>query len=227
VKEFLDLFQPFNPQTGAGDWHGERRTGRSSSASQEYAGLHPVSRHDWLVATVRPEGSGEGRAKYKSCYMKRNFTADEAKRLYKHLSKEVEGIDLRGFALAVDSYGGATNKPEFARETSIWQRSSIMKLQYQLYWSDSGDDEANLKWLDELYSDVYSTSNVDQRYAATPYPGEYYEGCYINYPDSDMLRYSFWPQLFYGDQGLYPFLQEIKRKYDPNNIFHHTMSIRT
>ena len=41
-----------------------------------------------------------------------------------------------------------------------------------------------------------------------------------------MLSYPFWPQLYYGDQGLYPFLQGVKRKYDPNNIFHHSMSVR-
>lgn len=41
-----------------------------------------------------------------------------------------------------------------------------------------------------------------------------------------MLSYPFWPQLYYGDQGLYPFLQGVKRKYDPNNIFHRSMSVR-
>jgi FAD/FMN-containing dehydrogenase len=41
-----------------------------------------------------------------------------------------------------------------------------------------------------------------------------------------MLAYPYWPQLYYGAGDLYPFLQEVKRKYDPNNIFHHAMSIR-
>jgi FAD/FMN-containing dehydrogenase len=40
-----------------------------------------------------------------------------------------------------------------------------------------------------------------------------------------MLAYPFWPQLYYGDQ-LYAFLQGVKRRYDPNNIFHHAMSVR-
>ena len=40
-----------------------------------------------------------------------------------------------------------------------------------------------------------------------------------------MLAYPYWPQLYYGDR-LYSFLQDVKRRYDPNNIFHHAMSVR-
>ena len=41
-----------------------------------------------------------------------------------------------------------------------------------------------------------------------------------------MLAYQFWPQLYYGSGDLYAFLQDVKRRYDPNNIFHHAMSVR-
>jgi FAD/FMN-containing dehydrogenase len=41
-----------------------------------------------------------------------------------------------------------------------------------------------------------------------------------------MLQYDFWPQLYYGTGDLYPFLKNVKKKYDPNNVFHHSMSIR-
>ena len=72
--------------------------------------------------------------------------------------------------------------------------------------------------------------SADPKYKGTPYPNDHYEGCYCNYPDKDMLAYSFWPELYFGSsnspESLYPFLQEVKRKYDPNNIFHHAMSIR-
>jgi FAD/FMN-containing dehydrogenase len=39
-----------------------------------------------------------------------------------------------------------------------------------------------------------------------------------------MLDYAWWPQLYYGPN--YEFLQQVKKKYDPNNVFHHAMSIR-
>jgi hypothetical protein len=133
---------------------------------------------------------------------------------------------MRGAVLAVDSYGGATNRLELASETAICQRSSVMKLQWQSYWRRPEDDAGRLAWLREFYNDLYSGPTVDPRYATTPYPGECYEGCYINYPDCDMLAHPFWPQLYYGDKDLYPFLQSVKRRYDPNNVFHHAMSIR-
>jgi FAD/FMN-containing dehydrogenase len=41
-----------------------------------------------------------------------------------------------------------------------------------------------------------------------------------------MLAYPFWPELYYGETGLVPVLKAVKQRYDPNNIFHHAMSIR-
>ncbi|QNI30579.1 FAD-binding oxidoreductase [Alloacidobacterium dinghuense] len=228
VNEFLDLFSPCKPTPGAPAPTGQRAIPGASGPGEACPGLYPMSRRLWLDATIGDSGGeGSGRAKYKSSYMKTNFTPEEAKCMYKHMTREVSGVDLRGFFLAIDSYGGATNRANLAEETSIWQRSSTMKLQFQSYWQNAEDDAGRLKWLKDFYADLYTNSKVDPRYASTPYPGEHYEGCYINYPDSDMLAYSFWPQLYYGDQGLYEFLQGVKRRYDPNNVFHHAMSVRT
>ncbi len=158
--------------------------------------------------------------------MKENFTADEAKCIYKHLKRNIPGTEMRGSVLAVDSYGGAINRETLAQDTSAPQRSSILKLQYQSYWQDSKDDAGRLQWMRDFYTDLYSGANVAAPFKGTPYPGKHYEGCYINYPDRDMLAYSFWPQLYYGEGELYPFLQDVKAKYDPHNVFHHAMSVR-
>ena len=100
-----------------------------------------------------------------------------------------------------------------------------MKLQYQMYWQNADEDAARLKYFDDMYTDIYS-ANVTDKHAGTPFHGAYYEGCYINYPDADMTKYKFWPELYYGTGGLYPFLQAAKKKYDPNNIFHNSMAVR-
>ncbi len=158
--------------------------------------------------------------------MKENFTPAEAKCIYKHLRRVIPGVDLKGSVRDVDSYGGATNRPNLVAETASWQRSSVMKLQYQSYWHNRDDDAGRLQWMSDFYTDLYTGENVPAEFAGTPYPGKHYEGCYINYPDRDMLAYPFWPQLYYGNGDLYPFLQEVKQRYDPHNVFHHAMSIR-
>jgi len=69
-------------------------------------GQYNVERLLWLDATIGGSGTEQsGRAAYKSSYMKQNFTLAEAKCAYKHLTRTVPGVNLRGSVMAVDSYG--------------------------------------------------------------------------------------------------------------------------
>ncbi len=226
VNEFLDRFEPCNPTPEHSAIRADHAIAQPSPTGTPCSGQHALTRRLWLDATVEGSGSGSSRAKYKSTYMKENFTAAEAKCIYKHLKRTIPGVDLRGSVLAVDSYGGAVNRAELIAETSASQRSSTMKLQFMSFWKNSADDAGRLRWIREFYQDLYTSDVVPSRYAGTPYPGKHYEGCYINYPDKDMLGYEFWPQLYYGEGELYPFLQDVKQRYDPHNVFHHAMSVR-
>ena len=214
LDEFLDLFEPCNPTPALPGLPEKNANPQPCAASRS------KTRLPWIDATTGRGGGGNNtgqRAKYKSSYMRRNFTILEAKAFYKHLNRQMPGVDLRGSLVAVDSYGGATNRPELANETAIWQRDSIMKLQFQSYWARKEQDAGRLQWMKDFFTDVYSPA---------PYPDERYEGCYINYPDVDMLEHKNWPQLYYGTSDSYPILQGVKRHYDPNNIFHHAMSVK-
>ncbi len=232
-NEFLDLFlkcgEPAQDAAPAVNIHADVTQARVPEPMQPcIAGKHRFTTSPWIDATIGNGGgtgaNGTTRGKYKSCYMKQNFTAAELKRMYAWLTRDIP--DMRtNCVIAVDSYGGAANRPHLGDETSIPQRNSIMKLQYQMYWNDAAEDAARLQYFDSMYTDIY-TANVSGAHAGTPFHGEYYEGCYINYPDQDMARYNFWPELYYGQDGLYPFLQAVKRKYDPNNIFHYSMAVR-
>jgi hypothetical protein len=226
VEEFLDLFHEFEPDPTKAPGSGEKRLSQQGASNRERVGQHTVDKRLWLDATIGGSGGNHSvRAKYKSSHMRESFSPAESKCIYKHLTRTVPNVDLRGMVFSVDSYGGAANAKGMAEATSSWQRSSILKTQFQHYWVNPAEDDVRLQWTREFYSDLYS-QHGEPRYAGTPYPSERYEGCYINYPDSDMLAYDFWPQLYYGDKGLYPFLQKVKQRYDPNNIFHHAMSIR-
>jgi FAD/FMN-containing dehydrogenase len=218
LNEFLALFHPCKPIV----------ENPSDAGSQQTCWAPQVMTHQrWLDATLTGGGSGPNRrAKYKSTYMKKSFTKAEAACLYRHMTRMIPDTNLNGSMLLIDSYGGAINRKEMIEQTAMPQRTSAMKLQFISYWSNDSEDAGHLQWIGEFYKDLYSGPDADPDHKETPYPGTRYEGCYINYPDKDMLAYSYWPTLYYGKGALYPFLQDVKRRYDPHNIFHHAMSIR-
>lgn len=228
LNEYLDHFSDCGGVAQPGDGAGrEGFSARQDSGQTVCLGNHTVRRRTWLDATGGGGGGGGSeRGKYKSCYMKLGFTEAEARCLYKHMTRKMPGVDLRGSTIGIDSYGGATNRKELLETTAVAQRSSVLKLQPMTFWNDAKDDAGHIKWLADMYTELYSGPDADPNHKGTPYWNDHYEGCYINYPDVDMLAYDYWPELYYGNQGLYPFLQQVKRKYDPNNIFHHAMSIR-
>lgn len=236
IYDLLDRFGACKPDAARPgsarpvvDGQENRRGKQAPSAGDSVCyGDRPVDRKAWLESTVSNQevsttiAADNHRAKYKSCYMKKNFTEAEAQACFRMFT----GDATRGLLLVVDSYGGAANDPARANDTAIPQRSSVMKLQYQSYWQDPAEDAYRLKGIRDTYTAVYSTDSVSAAHQGTPYPGDQYDGCYINYPDADMLEHAFWPQLYYGEGDLYPLLQRVKREFDPHNIFHHAMSVR-
>ncbi|MBS1831951.1 MAG: BBE domain-containing protein [Acidobacteria bacterium] len=234
LYEFLDQFLECNPRPAVAVNPPERTLPAAiPNAPPCGPGSYRMNLRPWLDATVGRGGGGGGgmgggpqRADYKCSHMKRNFTEDEARVYYKHLTRKMGNTDMRGSMVAIDSYGGKTNSAQMARETSNWQRNSILKLQYQNYWQKKEDDAVRLQWFRDFYTEVHSGARQDPKYAGTPFDGAHYEGCYINYPDVDMVEKPYWEQLYYGTGDLYPMLQKVKQKYDPNNVWHHKMSVR-
>ncbi len=165
---------------------------------------------------------GPQRQNYKSAYMRRPYTMEEARVFFNHLT---DTDPHGGSTIAMDSFGGAASKKEMLEETSDAHRSSIIKMQFNLSWTDAAEDQARIDHMNKFYTDLFSASS-DGKHAGTPYFNDRTEGCYINYCDVGMLKYDYWPQLYWGNGKLYPFLQHVKKKYDPNNIFHHAMSVR-
>jgi FAD/FMN-containing dehydrogenase len=220
LHEFFARFAELNPTFGNQRQNGGPRDATVTPLQDPYQ----INRRPWIDAAAGGGGGGGStRGKYKSAYMKRSFTSNEASAIYRFMTSP--DVDPRGATLAIDSYGGATNTLDRAGDTSIVQRSSVMKLQYQCYWRDQEQDASRLKFMDDYFTAVYTGPHVAPEYQGTPM-GERYEGCYMNYADADMIRYAFWPKLFYGTGDLYPFLQKVKKQYDPNNIFHSSMSVR-
>ncbi|MET9506736.1 FAD-binding protein [Streptomyces sp. NPDC006622] len=203
----------------------------------------------WLTATQSLNDSGPNRCgKYKSAYMTKGFTDHQIDAIHRHVT------DPNYFnpdaLLQVDSYGGKINEAG-AGDTAVPQRSSVLKLQYQAYWSWGTDADSNgvydyrdaeqdpeiagphLRWIQNFYRDVYQpTGGVP----AVPDPAlpaslsSNTDGCYVNYPDTDLgdphLNTSGqpWHKLYYKDN--YQRLQRAKASWDPHDVFRHRQSVR-
>jgi hypothetical protein len=164
----------------------------------------------WLYATQTLNGSGSNRrGKYKSAYMKRGFPDHQIDALFHHLHRPRH--PNANALVQVDSYGCQVNAVA-SDECAIPQRSSIMKLQFQTYWTDPAQDEQNLGWIRKVYEDMYGP--------AGPVPDETMDGAYVNYPDVDLDD---WQYLYYKEN--YPRLRRAKRLWDPHGVFHHAQSI--
>ena len=124
---------------------------RPAGAEQTILGSAANRLMPWLQATQMLNGSGPNqRGKYKSAYMITPFPTGQVTAIYAALTDP--SYDNPQALLQVDSYGCQINarKPD---ATAVPQRSSIMKLQYQTYWTDPADDDANLTWIPPLLSE--------------------------------------------------------------------------
>ncbi|MCX4761752.1 BBE domain-containing protein [Streptomyces sp. NBC_01275] len=205
------------------------------------------TRLPWLTATQNLNGSGPSRCgKYKSAYHTANFTEDQLDTIFVRLTDEAYTNDQA--LLQVDSYGGRINDVDPA-DTAVPQRSSVLKLQYQSYWTwgeDANRDgvydyqdaladpdiaEPHLNWIRGFYEEMYGATGGVPVVPAPDQPEELNtDGCYVNYPDVDLgdpdLNTSGqpWHHLYYGAN--YPRLQHAKAYWDPRNVFRHAQSIR-
>ena len=150
------------------------------------------------------------RAKYKSAYMIEPFPEEHSEVMWEYFAKP--SIVLSSAMVGIDGYGCQINAVDPAA-TAVAQRSSILKLQYQAYWTDPSEDDANLEWIRSFYTALYGDQG--------PMPDSTMDGCYVNYPDVDLVN---WPELYYKDG--YARLQRVKARWDPLDIFNYSQSIR-
>ncbi|WBO68356.1 FAD-binding oxidoreductase [Streptomyces camelliae] len=213
--------------------------------------LYIPTRLPWLTATQNLNESGPSRCgKYKSAYHTAGFTEDQLATIYDYLTDPEYSNDQA--LLQVDSYGGRINDLP-ADATAVPQRSSVLKLQFQTYWTwnrdanfdgvydfqDARDDPGiaapHLDWIRRFYREMYAAT--DGVPAVLPpggaeAPEQNTDGCYIGYCDADLSDPEFnppeaeqpWYRLYYKDN--YDRLQRTKAHWDPRDVFRHRQSVR-
>ena len=186
-----------------------------------------AQRMPWLQATIllgvtNPTLANPAlRGDSKSAYMRADFPENHIAALYKHLTRE--DFTNPNALVVASSYGGQVNAVE-SSATATSHRDSIFKVLYQSHWATEAEDEANIAWLRDIYSDVYQATG------GVPIPNTVTSGCLVNYADIDLNDKNFntsgiaWSELYFGEN--YERLQTVKGKWDPKNLFWHGQSIR-
>lgn len=207
-------------------------------------GNESVQHVTYLEALQTMNGSGPNQfGKYKSAYMNKGFPPNQVAAIHHWLNTTPKGVpasDMSQSLLQVDSYGGAVNRVA-SGATAVPQRDAIMKLQYQTYWLNAsrpgegsqGSDaqaDAHLAWINDFYRDVYAD------YGGTPNPANdpsgTVAGAYYNYPDNVLGTHAegtvddaLWLYFLDNFRAAPRNLVDVKRRWDPSDIFHHAQSI--
>jgi hypothetical protein len=161
------------------------------------------------------------RADYKSAYMRANFTDEQLAVFYEQLTRD--DIVNPQIAITISSFGGRVNAIA-ENATASSHRDSAFKLLWGVLWADPADDGKYIAFLREFYRQVYASTG------GVPVPNAQTDGCYVNYPDVDLNDPEHnkssvpWYHLYY--KGNYPRLQQVKKKWDPRNVFHHKQSVQ-
>lgn len=135
---------------------------------------------------------------------KTSFVSDplgpEAIRTFKNWMAQAPG----GAAPTIYAMGGAISRVR-PDETAFVHRDARFLIAYQTNWEKSDDDQTNIAWCENIYE------------AMRPYVKG---GAYVNIPDRMLTD---WLRAYYGDNLRR--LVEVKRAYDPEDVFHFAQSI--
>lgn len=125
------------------------------------------------------------------------------------LSSFPSSLPGAGAGVVFDGYGGVVNQVG-AGNTAFVHRSAVTCAQYSITYAGAppsqGQSSTATEWLDHLQLAFAPVS----------------QGSYQNYIDPTLTD---WQQAYYGSN--LPRLQQVKRKYDPDDVFHFAQSIPT
>jgi len=156
------------------------------------------------------------REKSKSAYWYQPFTLYQLQTFWTWLTDQqtivpIENVESPIFIL--DSRGGKVTERENT-DTAVYQRNSIMIIQFIQDWYPPQNDDVNINWIRSFYTALF------QETGGEPNDNGIVGGCYVNYCDNDLKN---WSSLYYGQN--YVRLAEIKKQWDPLNKFTHEQGI--
>jgi FAD binding domain-containing protein/berberine-like enzyme len=182
----------------------------------------------WLHTTIHapdvPDVLGipapELRSKTKGAFLRAALDGSQVRTIVERLTADDYG--WRGAMAVFATWGGQINSLS-PQDTAVAERDSVALFSVGNFWDDPEADEAHLTWNRTLYRDVFAATG------GVPVPSERTGGCFVNWPDPDLLEDEWnrsgvpWSELYHG--GNYGKLQEAKRRWDPHRVFSHALSV--
>lgn len=158
---------------------------------------------------------------HKSAHLRKRTPQRQIDAMYTHLTSQDQPSPLTGIVL---SASGGRIASVSSTATAVAQRDAIMKVNFESRWYTPADDAKNVGWVRTAFASVYGDTG------GVPVPNDVTDGCYINYPDGDLSDPAFnkssvpWHDLYWKQN--YPRLQQVKRAWDPRDVFRHKQSVR-
>lgn len=112
----------------------------------------------------------------------------------------------KGIVFQINTLGGRIADKALEQGSSYPHRQFSYLGELQSYWDNAADEEQSVAVF-ETIQQLLKSAGIQAHYR--------------NYPD---IRFENWEQAYYGKN--YARLQDIKRKYDPDDLFHYPQSIR-
>jgi FAD/FMN-containing dehydrogenase len=142
------------------------------------------------------------------CYWKSHYLSGLTDEVVEQILSENMAPPSPNTLSSIWNFGGATARVA-ADATAFGDRSMPFMLSIDSIWRDAADDEANITWTRDFWRRMQPHSQHGRMYLNFPGQGE--EG-------ERLLRDSFGAN--------YARLRDIKRKYDPDNVFRFNPNIR-
>ncbi len=184
------------------------------------ATLINTGRQPWQYTTVNAADTavamgvlGPPRSRTKGALLRKRYTDEQAALIYTRLTSST-------YSHTASSVSNATAE----NATASVHRSAIMLASVFSCWDVPADDARHETWNREFYRDLFADTG------GVPVPNDRYDGCFVNWPDTDLLEPAWntsgvpWSTLYY--KGNYAKLQQVKAKYDPKDLFRHKLSVQ-
>ncbi|HYI13310.1 MAG TPA: BBE domain-containing protein, partial [Thermoanaerobaculia bacterium] len=182
----------------------------------------------WLYTTIHarevPDVLGlpatQLRSKTKGAFLRSALNGSQIRTIFERLTSDDYG--WRGAMAGFTTWGGKINAWS-PQDTAVAERDSVALFAVGNFWDNPDEDEKHLTWNRTLYRDVFAATG------GVPVPNDRTGGCFVNWPDPDLLEAEWnqsgvpWSELYYG--GNYNKLQEAKGRWDPRRVFNHVLSV--